>query len=90
MTPLRWTRTPPTEAGWYWWLERQGCIPEVVQVCFGSWYHGPNEGKIVFHQVEVDGQYGTPRPGMWWSDAPIAPPEEPRSGDPEAAEEEGS
>lgn len=89
MTPLRWTRTPPTEAGWWWWLERQGCIPEVVQVCFGSGQHGRHEGQIVFHQVEVEGQYGTPGPAMWWA-GPIAPPEEPRSGDPEAAEEEGS
>ena len=89
MTPLRWTRTPPTEAGWV--LVRnstvlRNMVPTDVRV--------EPDGLMVANGGGVWTAWGGPNNyGIYWGDtefAPIPPPEEPRSGDPEAAEEEGS
>lgn len=81
MTPLRWTRTPPTEAGWYW--TRMTCHPQCGKpACVRVGENADWQADYV-----LGGCFDS---DCEWSDAPIAPPEEPRSGDPEAAEEEGS
>jgi hypothetical protein len=83
MTPLRWTREAPKEAGWYWYrrdgytdgaelVSRLLTFVEVLPHWIGTW----------------GGEHEKRHNGMWAG--PIAPPEEARSGDPEAAEEEAT
>jgi hypothetical protein len=82
MTPLRWTREAPKEAGWYWQRQRGytgGFVVYVEQSVGGPRYYANDAVRSSYP--------GLPIVDIEWA-GPIAPPEEPRSGDSEAAEEE--
>lgn len=75
MTPLRWTRTPPTEAGWV--LVRNSRVlangvPTEIRV--------DTDGMMVAASKGQWTMWGGPHNfGVYWGDtefAPIAPPEE--------------
>lgn len=67
MTPLRWTREAPKEAGWWWMKDTNGALcPVEVRIVEGF----PNAVGGIF-SVQIDLMRG-----VLWSTAPIAPPEE--------------
>lgn len=66
MTPLRWTRTPPTEAGW-WWI-RAMCHPQCSDprcVRVGE-YRDASADYVIGGVFDADDEWA----------GPIAPPEE--------------
>jgi len=65
---LKWTRTPPTEAGWYW-LQRRGDPPEMVEVWAGS------SGELLIGESCVPVSSLLHPDDVRWS-GPIPPPEE--------------
>lgn len=77
MTPLRWTRTPPTEAGWV--VVPPEADNEIMRRAKEAYPDHPFFARMKEIKREI-------AEAGWL----IAPPEEPRSGDPEAAEEEGA
>ena len=98
MTPLRWTREAPKEAGFYWvrpvYAAHTGDPFVVEAIGFGMGGRG-------VHHFEVAGLEDTlhypaavldlcgSATALEWA-GPIAPPEEPRSGGLGAAEEEAT
>ena len=70
MTPLRWTRTPPTEAGWYWQRQRGYTGPVVVYV--EQYANGP---RYYPNDACRSSYPGLPIVDIEWA-GPIQPPEE--------------
>jgi len=71
VTPLRWTRTPPTEAGWWWMKDHAGkSIPVEIRMVDINEVPEPHAVGGVF-SVHVPIMRG-----LWWSDRTIVPPEE--------------
>jgi len=64
---LKWTRTPPTEAGWYWMRDGKGeACPVQVTLRDGR---ASARGGIFSIEISV-------MRGFEWSERPIQPPEE--------------
>lgn len=73
---MKWTKTPPTEPGWYWvkWDSGGTMPPEIVRMTadssrdlrFNRWWFSGNECES--HQFEMDTY-------EFWPE-PLLPPEE--------------
>lgn len=66
---MKWTRTLPTEPGWYWY-RGDGLMSSVEVVKLRNIRHlGLCFDSAGRHPIEIDEWPG------WWSDQPIFPPE---------------
>ena len=77
----KWTKTPPTVAGWYWMRTKADEIPQIVAVkvtshpCYPDLVYG-----IPLHGCEPDGEWDIDVPpgeecnDEWWSEPIQRPP----------------
>jgi hypothetical protein len=73
---MKWTKTPPTEAGWYWWRDDEDDLcPSIVNVFLDNAEEGYEVLAVQFGPSPCDVsdvyQYDCE-----WSDQPIPQPEE--------------
>ena len=63
---MEWTKTPPAEAGWYWWKD-ENMVPAIVYLCKSG--HRPDD---TFQAGADYPRYSSKIGGEWAG--PLTPP----------------